>query len=510
MALSIYFKTNGVETQINSDYIRRLDYTANMFSQSFKLGGTVCKQFDVDIDKLAFANITTTPDEVVIYDGNSVYATLVVDELNTEDNAFYSYSLTDRMVRLLEEKDWFVSGATINTLLANICTEYDLGTPPTIANYGSMAVSWDEDISARDFVGYLAELLGGYAYIDSMGNLQFSTFTNVATDTISVSDCSSFKANETIIFDRVVYNSPTRVVKYPDDESYQGQESTYYVDIDNVLFTDSGNITIEDQVEYIYNIINHFSVCNITVEKAPINSAVKCGDTVAFTLNGNTYQTIAEINWQYNSMWLGGYTLDIQNELQEETQVESKAVKQTKKIRQYIDRELNQIGTSIEQLDANYDSLTETVNRHTTEITQNATAIRTKVSAEDVEDIITNKGYVTQTQLEQTAEGINISIEQMQGDLDNAQDELNTIGTYINFDANGVTVGKSDSEVRGVFGNDSLDFVNQSEQRLAWIDATEGLGATELSLGDPNTISNRWRVLVSEDGNGFIITRHQS
>ena len=71
-----------------------------------------------------------------------------------------------------------------------------------------------------------------------------------------------------------------------------------------------------------------------------------------------------------------------------------------------------------------------------------------------------------------------------------------------------VTIGNSESEVRGVFTNTALEFKNKSDQRLAWLDSTDGLGATSLSLGSASTVSNRWRIIVSDDGNHLTFTRH--
>ena len=86
----------------------------------------------------------------------------------------------------------------------------------------------------------------------------------------------------------------------------------------------------------------------------------------------------------------------------------------------------------------------------------------------------------------------------------------NQLSTWVTLDANGVTIGKSDSNIKGVFGNTSLSFVDENDVKHAWIDAEEGLGATQITLGDPdpNNIQNRWRIFVSADGNHLRFTRH--
>lgn len=502
--ISVYFKINGTETKVADDNIMKLHQSANMFSSSFRLGATVCRQFDLDIDKAAFAGgLNEKPDEVLLYEGNSIYATLVIDELNTDNDAYYSYTLTDRMVRLNDTvKVWIVDNGTWQDQINNICTVYGLGTPPTLPMYGNVAFAWSQDMTARDFVGYLAEVLGGYAFISADNKLIFTVFTSAMQEIIDVEYCSSFKVNEQITFDRVVYDTPNKVVKYPNDESYTGTGATYYVNPNNQLMTDDTGdelVSIESEVEYIYNAINGFSFYNITVEKCPIDGDVKCGEVIGFTLDNTTYPTIAQIDWDYNSMWIGGYSLAINNELQEETTI-TPLKSATSRITQYIDRELGEVGTRIE-------SVEEGVSANASAITQNAQQITASVEAlrADIPDIVSDAGFATRAEVELTAEGLTTTITTVQEEQEDKWAELQT---YIQFDTNGITVGKSDSNIRGVFGNNSLDFVDEQGHKQAWLDASEGLGATQLSIGDANSVSNRWRIFVSADGDHLRFTRH--
>lgn len=501
MTISVYFSVGGVETKVPDDNLMRLTQNAQMFSSAFRLGATVCREFEIDIDKIAFTdpNLSLTPDTVVLYEGLTKYATLVVDELNTDNDVYYSFSLTDKMVRLGDNQEWVVVG-TWQDQIDNICTVYGLGTPPVLPQWGSIDLTWAQDMTAREFVGYLAEILSGYAYISANDELVFSAFSTVATDTIDVEDCSTFKVNESITYDRVVYDSPNRVVKYPADGNYTGTGATYYCDINNQLFTDDTEntpptITIDDEVQYIYSKINGYTFYNITAEKCPIDGDVKCGDRIAFLLNGITYNTIAEIDWQYNSMWLGGYSLSIDNQVQEETAV-SPLKSATSKITQYIDREVGEIGSIITNIE-------NEVTANTSAIIQNAEAITQKVSSTDLSNILDS--YVTTSELQQTADSLTATFTTIAN-----QEVENQLSTWVTLDANGVTIGKSDSNIKGVFGNTSLSFVDENDVKHAWIDAEEGLGATQITLGDPdpNNIQNRWRIFVSADGNHLRFTRH--
>ena len=509
MTYSIYFKKNGNSDLIASDNIMKLHQSANMFSSTFRLGATVCRQFDLDIDKAAFLAINPSPDEVLIYDDtNTLYATLVVDELDASNDVYYSYSLTDRMVRLgnVTAQPWRIADATLQDYVNAICSAYGLSTPPTLAVWGSVHINWADTLTAREFIGYLAEILGGYAYITADNKLAFQAFSNTPTDTIAVEDCSSFKVNETMVFDRVVYDAPNRVVKFPDDSSYTGTGLTYYIDIDNQLMTDDTTntpptITIEDEVQYIYSKVNGLSFSNITVEKCPVDEYVKCGDCVAFTLDGNIYYTIAEVDWDYNSMWLGGYALAVENGLQEETAV-TPIQSASRRITQYIDREIGEVGTIITDMQNN-------ITANSSAIQQNAQQILLQVQAlaQQIPEIVEQAGFVTQTQLQLTANGINATIDSVRQTEAGHWEQIQTV---FEFTSAGLIIGKSGSIIKGIFDNDSLDFVDDQGHRLAWVDANDGLGGSQLSLGDYNYPDNRWRIFVTEGGEHLRITRHNS
>ena len=79
---------------------------------------------------------------------------------------------------------------------------------------------------------------------------------------------------------------------------------------------------------------------------------------------------------------------------------------------------------------------------------------------------------------------------------------------YIDRNGNGITIGKTDSDMRGHFDNDSLDFIDSNDNVIAWLSVDEGLGANMLSVGNTTDKQKRWNMLVSSDGNKLRFTRH--
>jgi len=105
--------------------------------------------------------------------------------------------------------------------------------------------------------------------------------------------------------------------------------------------------------------------------------------------------------------------------------------------------------------------------------------------------------------IEQMPDTIQITISQVT-DLPDVVDDIHT---YFKFENNGLWIGKSDNEIRALYDNDSVQFLDANEIALAWLDATDGLGASKISIGKPEE-TNRWQWIVSEDGSHSRFTRH--
>ncbi len=92
-----------------------------------------------------------------------------------------------------------------------------------------------------------------------------------------------------------------------------------------------------------------------------------------------------------------------------------------------------------------------------------------------------------------------------QGIVDNM-----TIG--ISVDDNGVTVGRRDADIKGVFSNDALEFQTIDGEPLAWFssDANEGLGVDLIQIGSHDTKTQRWYIRTASSGDRLTFTRRAS
>lgn len=110
--------------------------------------------------------------------------------------------------------------------------------------------------------------------------------------------------------------------------------------------------------------------------------------------------------------------------------------------------------------------------------------------------------------ISETVNGTTQTIGEIQRKVTANGEEITKLETYIQTGIDGITIGSNQSAIKGHFGNSSLDFMD-GDTRVAWVDGEEQtLGARSVSLGSPDTVTNRWKLTVSEDGSHFRITRH--
>jgi hypothetical protein len=510
---------DGVE--INNDYIRSVSYGWKLFEKSFYLGATACRSVVISVDNRAFASEPNISEAVVYIDdeideNTEPYFTLRLDSVSTVNEKYRTFMFTDNMV--LFNKVYSPLTDEGNTVGAELtrCVHEILGNSaqvPTLPQFVyNMPLSWtgSKTYTARDLIGDIAEVCGGFACFDNYNNLVFKNFSSTPVYSVPLVLCDSFKLSSTHEIERVVWTDGVLTVVSNNSEE---DGETLYLGSNNILFSDSESnnaYTIQSIVDYIGGIIKGFAFNSVTVKKCPINEEVKLGDCI--TING--FPSIAQIDYEYKNGWVGGYALEINNAEQEETSVQN-VNDVVKYVSVTLNRELNQITSEISEvseaasaLGDSLDGLSDIVEQHTSQITQNANAITQRVSKSELDDTLNE--YVTQTQLEQTAEGLTLGITQAQNSADNANAYNQQLQTYITMDISGITIGKNDSDIRGRFTNTSLDFINGNDERKAWVDADVGLGGKSLALGDPTDIDKQWRFVVSDDGNVLSITRRKA
>ena len=176
--------------QIDSDIITSVSYDTKMFNDNdtFTLGQTVCDTLKLTVVK---EGIEEQPDVVTVNDKD-----YIVDNIE-EDDTSYIYTLTDEMVNfnfrydaqpLIEASEHTepdgTKYVTLLELVQDICFQANLSliTENFIGN--DKHITWyDNTVTAREYIGMVAELNGGYAVIDE--GLVFKRLTNGEIKTIT-------------------------------------------------------------------------------------------------------------------------------------------------------------------------------------------------------------------------------------------------------------------------------------------------------------------------------------
>lgn len=169
-----------------------------------------------------------------------------------------------------------------------------------------------------------------------------------------------------------------------------------------------------------------------------------------------------------------------------------------------INDSLDGVNTQITTINNNVSTIQQTAQSIQTQVTQTQTTLENDYATKDQ---LSSSVSSLSTTIEQTAQDLTIDINKVKTTTTEQGEEISQINSYFEFASDGLTIGKSDSEVRLKLENDELSFNNNST-KLAWLDSDDGLGANALSIGDATTASNRWRVFTRENGSHLTFTRH--
>ena len=438
MAIKIYFD----DELIKGDGLMSLSQSGELFDSTFKLGATLCREVNLQLS-ISHLPKNESPGIVKIYDDNDIKFTLHVDNKEKVDDMSYSYTLVDSMVKLNVPLsnifNWDTSVAyTVQTIVDKVC-DY-IGSKHIVVEYiGGLSMNWGWDTSARDFLSYVGEINASFVKINPSGDIEFVEHKNATVRHLDVSTCEDIAVGEYHKIERVGYEQGTASIYQPIN---QVEFNTVYINPDNVLITDSSGFTRENIIKHIYDKINGFEFYSIKINRCQVDQNAIAGDNLIVkiieqckltTPDGKFITdelgrkiivalekglpTIIQTNWDFNSRWNGGYELEIDSLQQEETQIVDNAVKQVRKLKITVDRELgkitqqvSEVNTKIEKTNSDLDDYKQTVTetystkeQTSTSITESVEAMKTTIEG-DVEQKYATKAslsiYVTEDEAE--------------------------------------------------------------------------------------------------------------
>lgn len=368
--IKIYF--DGV--LLDNQYYMGFNYSYEMFEKEFYLGSTGSLAATLTIPKVALPQIPTI---VSIAFDNDLWMSLVIDSIEENDNEEYKLTLTDKLVDTEVEYD-FSNDVPISakTLLENICTEFLI--PHDTFNFTNQDVTisaYDNTITAREYIGMIAELAGGYAIIDENGKLQIKTFLNqTPTNIITADDVDTFKIKNTITIQRVVWQFVANKFESSSDESLY------------TIYLDGNNLFLQNMTQEIFtNICNNIIGLTISNIKIPTtNKFFKEKDLIKFIDRDETeYIILPQYEADYLGGFIGSYDSNIDNRKQNETKVKTSATK-IRRIKQIVDQDNATLTIAVqditEQKEVTNVGLRQSIQDNTTLINQTAENIRFEVN----------------------------------------------------------------------------------------------------------------------------------
>lgn len=363
-AMNIYID----DVLINPDYILDFKKGGNAFEEEFCLGGTPSQYIEMKIYKKQAIN----PKKIKIEYGILINNALTVAEVNTmlvgtlngipikslssndsnfemipigiynvddytdNDDGTLTIKALDNMIKfefnydgseLVNKKGY----ATLLEVVQDICNKagVELGTT-SFLNSDKMVSVYDNTVTAREYISYIAESAGCFAIIDREGKLCFREFYQDETE-IPLEIFGEYKWGEEFKISKVSYEDGVRSFKFGDDTRnslWINQENMYIVD--------------EEQIENIYNKINSL-VINSFEGKTVIDPSIDIGDKIIIDGKSIIYQGEMSLEGRF----IAQISSKIQIKQKEETTVKKES---SKVIKRRVQSEMDQVKGKIEQL----------------------------------------------------------------------------------------------------------------------------------------------------------------
>lgn len=232
---------------------------------------------------------------------------------------------------------------------------------------------YDNTVSARTYLSYIAEQAGGIAVIGRDGKLYIKTIGESSV-TLPLKLFKTFKWGEKYKITRVRYDDGIQLFEKGDTTG-----NTVYISQDNMYVVD------QEQIDNIYNALKGLEFYSFEGE-CIIDPALDTGDIVVIDGKNVIYQG----SMQFSGRWIANIQSKIQCKAKEETTTRTPS---QKTINRRVESNINQIDGKITQLTKETTENSQKI----TKTEQNVNGLTTKVSSveKSVENITNTEGEAT-------------------------------------------------------------------------------------------------------------------
>ena len=384
-----------------------------------------------------------------------------IDELAENYQETCEISALDNAIKFKPNIDYspcFVDGkATIDTILQYICSTVGI----TLGNYplinGDLEIgTYDNTISGKRWISYIAELKGCNAKIDRSGSLILVPLKQTPQVSINALKSKEFVLGEQYTISQVTYFDAVR-------------NFTFGIDTYNTLFIRQDNPFISDAtvVENIYDAVKDFTMWSIKTENYG-DFSLDAWDVVTYTLGNDSYNTYYDNTMTYEQTIMITSDVKIPTKQMETT---------TNVVKDNTDIKFKKVFTELDNIDAQVRIVTsETLPELQNSVTQIQTTTYTK------------------TEIQKIVSG---------------QDENGVAVTYIQttsgqFDDEGLHIRKTDAPTESVYnevGVNIKDTKNNSDLLFAgYVDANNSKYSDykgQTIVGAKNIVAEKYIVIGS-------------
>ena len=266
-------------------------------------------------------------------------------------------------------------------LFEAICGYYgvEVGTYPEVNN-DKQIFFYDNTLTGKDYISYLAELFGGNAKIERDGSCSIIPLKNYTEIEINALTSKKFEIGDTYVLSRVCYDNGVQkfqaggnVISVDELPSEDIDENSFYylttdlkyyryvnnewqedTTIKNTLYIRNENLFITDQLDIsaIYEAVSDFTVTNIKCENR-MDFSLDSWDIVKYnTTNGNYYYVLYDNIINYNGVAMGTVETKIPLKTTEETTniIASSDTVKIRKIQTTVNEQELKIETVVEDI----------------------------------------------------------------------------------------------------------------------------------------------------------------
>ena len=354
----IRVKLNGQE--IDYDYLQELKLDDSCFeSDNFALGSAIIQTVSLAVDNRGFEG---SPEDItsasidygqILEDGTTEWIPIgvydIVKEPDTSSSECTKFTLYDYMNRFDINYDGSdIVPCTRYELYQDICEKCNVEVGSDSFINGDVQVDvYDNTITARNYIQFLAERAGGYAKIDRTGKLCIKSFNNADIITLSeeqedLIELEDYDSLKTIT--GVTYENAVNKWSFGNDDG-------------EVIFLSDENVFVcsEEEVENIYNALNglKFQSANF---KMLVDPAWDTGDVIKF-MGMQTF--IQKSSWTYNLGFIGEIKTTLNSTKKMSNVQKISTPNKIKKLYALLDEENGKIEILTQQTDGNTSAIGE-------------------------------------------------------------------------------------------------------------------------------------------------------